>query len=157
MSTLFKSLTELLEKVEATKKRLQTVKMTAEFLKTLEPEELEPAVSMILGRPFPKWSQKTLEVSWVTIGTILRRVTNADWNVFIEAFRKTGDIGSAAKEIFEKAKVNRQTQLLQRQLTIIEVRKSLETIAATAGSGSKERKERLVEALFSQANPTEAK
>ena len=44
MATLFKSLTELLEKVEATKKRLQTVNMVAEFLKTLEPDELEPAV-----------------------------------------------------------------------------------------------------------------
>jgi len=57
----------------------------------------------------------------------------------------------------KKAKVNRQTQLLQRQLTIIEVRHSLEAIAATSGSGSKEKKERLVEALFSQATPTEAK
>jgi DNA ligase-1 len=157
MSTLFKSLAELLEKVEATKKRLQTVRMTAEFLENLEPQELEPAVSMILGRPFPKWSQKTLDVSWATLGTILRGVTNADWDVFVEAFRNTGDIGSAAKAIFEKAKGNRQTQLLQRQLTIIEVRHSFEAIAATSGSGSKEKKERLVEALFNQATPTEAK
>src|SRR4030065_983799 len=112
---------------------------------------------MIPRKPFPKWSQKPLEVSWATLGTILRRITNVDWNVFIEAFRNTGDIGAAAKAIFEKAKVNRQTQLLQRQLTIIEVRHSLEAIAATSGSGSKEKKERLVEALFSQATPTEAK
>ena len=157
MPTLFKSLAELLEKVEATKKRLQTVSMTAEFLKSLEPEELEPAVSMILGRAFPKWSQKTLEVSWATLGAILRRLTNADWNVFIEGFRNTGDIGSAVKAIFEKAIVKRQTQLLHTQLTIIEVRHSLEAIAATTGSGAKEKKERLVEALFSQATPTEAK
>src|SRR3989304_4593542 len=156
MPTQFKTLAELLEKVEATKKRLQITDLTSEFRKTLNPEELEPAVSMILGRPFPKWSQKTLEVSWATLSTILRRITNVDWNVFLEAFRNTGDIGSAAKAIFEKAKVNRQTQLLQRQLTIIEVRHSLEAIAAISGSGSKEKKERLVEALFSQATPTEA-
>src|SRR4030065_1889306 len=103
---------------------------------------------MIPRKPFPKWSQKPLEVSWATLGTILRRITNVDWNAFIEAFRNSGDIGSAAKAIFEKAKVNRQTQLLQRQLTIIEVRNSLDAIAATAGSGSKKKKERLGRTLL---------
>jgi hypothetical protein len=54
MPILFKSLTELLEKVEATKSRLQMTALAANFLKTLEPEEVEPAVSLILGRAFPK-------------------------------------------------------------------------------------------------------
>ena len=67
MPTLFKSLAELLEKVEATKKRTQTVSLVGGFLQNLEPEELEPAISMILGRPFPKWSQKNLDLSWATL------------------------------------------------------------------------------------------
>src|SRR3990170_3168756 len=91
MPTLFNSLAELLEKVESTRKRLQTVDMIAKFLKGLDAEELEPAVSMILGRSFPKWSQKTLEVSWATLSAILRHVTDVEWNVFIEAFSSTGD------------------------------------------------------------------
>src|SRR3990170_8568739 len=157
MPTVFKSLAELLENVEATKKRLQTVKMTAEFLESLETDSLEPAVSMILGRPFPKWSQKTLDVSWATLNTPLKHITQVDWNVFTEAFSSTGDIGSATKALFENTQVKKQTQLIQRQLTITEVRNNLEAIAATAGSGSKQRKERLTEALFSQATPTEAK
>ena len=157
MPTLFKSLAELLERVEATKKRLQITDITAEFLKTLNPEELEPAVSMILGRPFPKWSQKTLEVSWATLNTILQRATMVNWNVFAEAFRDTGDIGSVAKTVFEKAKVKRQSLLMEKQLTILEVRRTLEAIAATSGSGSREKKERLIQALYSQATPAEAK
>jgi DNA ligase-1 len=157
MSTLFKSLAELLGKVEATKKRLQTVSMVSDFLKALDTDELEPGVSMILGRPFPKWSQKTLDVSWATLNTILRRITQVDWSVFTEAFSSTGDIGSAAKALFEKAKVKRQITLVQKQLTIAEVRNRLEAVAATSGSGSKEKKQRLIEALFSQAEPNEAK
>jgi DNA ligase-1 len=102
MPTLFKSLAELLEKVEATRKRLQIIAVTADFLKALEAEEVEPAVSMILGRPFPKWSQKTLEVSWASLGAILQRVTASDWSAFDEAFSRTGDIGSAAMAVFEK-------------------------------------------------------
>src|SRR4030043_1790427 len=118
MPTLFKSLPELLEKVEATKKRTQTVSMIADFLRTLEPEEMEPAVSMILGRAFPKWSQKTLDLSWTTLNKVLRRITQVDWNVFVEAFSSTGDIASATKALFEKIRVNRQTLLIQKPLTI---------------------------------------
>ena len=157
MATPFKALTELLEKVEATKKRTQTVALVADFLKTLQLEELEPAISMILGRAFPKWSQKTLDVSWQTLNTVLRRITQADWSVFSEAFSRTGDIGDAAKALFGKAKMKRQSTLIAKQLTISEVRSSLEAIAAASGSGSKQKKTRLIETLFSRADPTEAK
>ncbi len=157
MPTLFKSLAELLEKIEATRKRLQMISLTADFLKELEAAEIEPAVSMILGRAFPKWSQKTLEVSWATLTEILKRITQVDWNVFLEAFSSTGDVGSAAKAVFEKATVKRQALLFEKELTIAEVRRSLEAIAEAAGSGSREKKERLLTALLSQASPVEAK
>ncbi|MBN1358504.1 ATP-dependent DNA ligase [Candidatus Bathyarchaeota archaeon] len=157
MPTLFKSLAELLEKVESTKKRLEITGMTADFLKRLEAEEVEPAVSMVLGRAFPKWSQKTLEVSWVTLSGVLQRVTGVDWDVFREAFAGIGDVGAAVKAVFEKTNVKKQALLLEKTLTINEVRRLLQAIAGTAGSGSREKKERLITALLSQASPVEAK
>ncbi len=157
MTTLFKSLAELLKKIEATKKRLEIIGMTADFLRCLDAEEVEPAVSMILGRAFPKWSQKTLDVSWTTLSGLLMRITEVDWNVFREAFSSTGDVGAAAKAIFEKTKVKKQALLLEKTLTITEVRRLLESISGTAGSGSREKKERLIAALLSQASPVEAK
>jgi DNA ligase-1 len=157
MATLFKSLAELLEKVEATKKRLEIIGMTAAFLRRLDAEEVEPAVSMILGRAFPKWSQKTLDVSWATLSGILQRITGVDWDVFREAFTSTGDVGAAVKAVFEKTNVKKQALLLEKTLTITEVRRLLRSIAGTAGSGSREKKERLIATLLSQASPVEAK
>ena len=157
MPTLFRSLAELLKKVETTRKRTEIVRLSADFLKSLNAEEVEPAVSLILGRAFPKWSQKTLEVSGATLMEILRRVANVDWNVFSEAFSRTGDFGSAAMAVFETSKVKRQAVLFQEALTIMEVRRSLEAIADAEGSGSREKKERLMTVLFSQASPLEAK
>ena len=157
MPTLFKSLAELLEKVEATKKRLEIIALTADFLKSLDAEEVEPAVSMILGRAFPKWSPKTLEVSWATLSSILQRTAGVDWGAFREAFASTGDIGAAAKAVFEKANVKKQALLLEKTLTITEVRRLLEALAGASGSGSREKKERLIAALLSQASPMEAK
>jgi DNA ligase-1 len=157
MPTLFKSLAELLEKVEATKKRLEITGMTSDFLKRLDAEEVEPAVSMILGRAFPKWSQKTLEVSWGTLSGVLQRITGTDWSVFREAFADSGDVGTAVKAVFEKTKVKKQTTLLKKTLTINEVRRLLQAIAGSAGSGSREKKERLTNGLLDQASPVEAK
>lgn len=131
--------------------------LVAEFLRDLEAEEVKPAVSMILGRPFPKWSQQTLGVSWATLTGIIRRITKADWKVFTEAFGETGDVGSATKILFESSRSDKQSTLFERKLTILEVKRGFEAIAQPAGSGSREKKERLTEALLSMASPLEAK
>ena len=157
MPTYFKALAELCEKLESTTKRISKVNIVAEFLKGLEPQEVEPAVSMILGRPFPKWSQQTLEVSWATLSEIIKRLTRVNWEIFTNAFSQTGDIGSAAKILFENSRFRKQALLFEKALTIMEVRRSFEAIAETTGYGSREKKERLIEALLSLASPVEAK
>ena len=85
MPTEFVSLAELCEKVSGTTKRTLMVDYVADFLKRLQSDEVEPAVSMILGRPFPKWDQRVLEVSWATLSTIIKRLTNVNWKDFREA------------------------------------------------------------------------
>jgi DNA ligase-1 len=157
MQTTFKALAELCEKLEGTKKRLLMIDLVADLLKNLETNETEPAVSMILGRPFPKWSQQTLDVSWATLSEIIRHITGVESNVFMKAFAETGDIGSATKTVFKESKIKKQATLFERTLTILEVRHSLEAIAETTGYGSREKKERLIEALLSQTSPLEAK
>ena len=155
MPTSFKLLADLCEKLEATKKRLLLVDLVADFLKPLEAQETEPAISMVLGRPFPKWSQKTLDVSWTTLSGVIKRITGADDAVFSRAFSSSVDAGQAVKMVFEECRLKRQTTLVERSLTIMEVRRSLEAIAEAYGQDSREKKERLVEALFSLASPLE--
>ncbi len=157
MPDVFKSLSELLEKVEATKKRLEIVDLTANYIRTLGQDEIEPAVNMIVGRALPKYSQKTLDVSWSTLTRVMERVSQFDWSLFRQAMASTGDIGSATKAVLEQAKAKRQTQLTERLLTIAEVRRALEAIAQASGAGARTKKERLITALMSQATPVEAK
>ncbi len=157
MPSTFKSLTELLETVEATKKRLEIIEYTADYLKTLSVDEVEAATNMMVGRAFPKYSQKTLDVSWTTLTRILEVICAFDWTVFRQAMAGTGDIGSATRTVLETCKSKRQTQLTQTYLTIAEVRRAFDAISAAQGSGSRTKKERLVTALLSQATPVEAK
>ena len=157
MQTEFRALADLCEKLEATTKRLLMIDLVANFLRQLQADEVEPATSMILGRTFPKWDQRVLEVSWATMSGIIQRLTNIDWKEFIDAFGKTGDIGAATKTVFERGKIRKQATLVEKPLTILEVRRSLEAIAESTGFGSRERKERLLEALLGGATPLEAK
>jgi DNA ligase 1 len=157
MPASFKSLSELLETVEATKKRLEIIDQTANYLKTLGTDEIEPAVNMMVGRAFPKYSQKTLDVSWATLQRILERVSVFDWSLFREAMAKTGDIGSATKTVLEQSKSKKQMQLTQTPLTIAEVRRAFEVISQTQGAGSRTKKELQITALLSKATPVEAK
>lgn len=136
----FIELAKLLERIETTKKRLEIIDLTANFLKTLSSDEVEPAISMMVGRSFPKWSQKTLDVNWSTLTRILQNITRFNWDLFREAFSRTGDVGSATKAVLEESAVKRQVLLVEKSLTILEVRRLLEAIAQASGSGSRERK-----------------
>ncbi len=157
MQTPFRVLAELCEKLEATKKRLAKLDLASSFLIALDANEVEPAVSMILGKPLPKGSQSTLEISWSTVNGILEQMIGVESRDFAEAWGKTGDVGSMVKMLLEGRKVKRQTALVERAFTLMEVRRSFEEIAEARGQGSRERKERLIEALLSQASPLDAK
>jgi len=157
MQTAFRELCELCENLGGTTKRLLMVDLTADFLKALDPSEVEPAISMILGRPFPRWDQRVLELSWTTVSGIVRRLTELDWSDFRAAYSQTGDVGSAVKTVFETRKMKKQATLFEKTMSVLEVRRAFENIAEVSGHGSRERKERLVETLLSQASPVEAK
>jgi len=157
MQTAFRDLCQLCEKLEATTKRLLMVDLTASFVKNLLPEEVEPAVSMILGRPFPKWDQRVLETSWATLSGILKQLTDLGWSDFRAAYSQTGDVGSAIKIVFEGSRIRKQSTLFEKPLSILEVRHTFENIAGASGFGSRERKERLIGTLLGQASPLEAK
>jgi DNA ligase-1 len=51
----FKTLAELCDRLEKISKRNLMTSIVAEFLKSLNEDEIEPAVSMMLGRAFPKY------------------------------------------------------------------------------------------------------
>ncbi|MEM2455001.1 MAG: ATP-dependent DNA ligase [Candidatus Bathyarchaeia archaeon] len=154
----FKSLVEVYEKLEKTAGRNIMITFVSEFLRSLGEEEIEPAVLMMLGRALPKYDPRALNVSWATLSKVIRRLTGAYWPIFYQAFRSTGDVGAAVQAVFERRSMaNRQATLLERPLTILEVRKVFESMAEAKGEGSREKKERLLEGLFSRATPLEAK
>lgn len=157
MSILFRTFAELCERLESTTKRKAMVSWVASFILSLETEEVEPTISMLMGRAFPRWDQRVLEVSWATLGTTIRKTANIDDDGISRVLSKTGDIGDATKAVFKEGKIRKQVLLFQKQLTMLAVRRTFEIIAETTGTGSRERKERLLGILLGSATPLEAK
>lgn len=157
MPTEFKILAGLCEKLESMSRKSLMVSEVAAFLKILDDDEISPAVSMILGRAFPLSSGFDLNVNWATIVKVLRNIVHGDWKIFEEAFKSTGDIGSAVKIFVEQSRVGRQATLTLKNLTIIEVKRFFESIAKTSGPGSVTHKSRILQTFLSLLNPIELK
>ncbi len=63
----FLALAQLCVNLEKTSRRLEKTRLVSTFLKQLRPDEIEPAVAMIIGRTFPEPDQRVLEVGNATI------------------------------------------------------------------------------------------
>ncbi len=124
--TCFLELANLCRALEKTTKRKEKIKLVSSFLRRLREEEVAPAVYLIVGKVFPDADSRVLEVGWRTI----------------------------QKTMHEKG--GKQVSLTEKPLTILQVYRQLEKIAAATGKGSRKRKENLVASLLSQASPTEA-
>ncbi len=154
---LYKDLAELCEEIESTTKRLVIVDLIAQFLSKVASEEIAPSVRMIVGKTFPEWSPKTLDISWRTIQKILKDITRASDEEMLQAFSEKGDLGDMARLLMLRKDLSKQTMLLPKPLTILEVYNSYQNISEIKGGGSKKKKENILLSLLSRANPLETK
>jgi len=69
--TPFSELAGLCRALEATTKRKEKTRLLAEFLRGLAPDEVAPAVLMVVGSVFPEFDPRILEVGWRTMQGVL--------------------------------------------------------------------------------------
>jgi DNA ligase-1 len=65
--TLFSTLAALCQQLEGTTKKLEKSALISGFLQKLQPEEIAPAVPLLLGKIFSAADSRTLNVSWRTL------------------------------------------------------------------------------------------
>jgi len=152
----FLRLAELCEALGGIRKRGKMIELVAQFLRELRPNEVGPAVLLILGRPFPRWSSKSLDVSWATLSEVILRLTGSRLEELERAFDATGDLGEAAEMMFG-SKPKKQATLIEAPLMLNEVIRIFDRIATAKGKGARDKKEIALEGLLSRAMPLEAK
>ncbi|MCD6490981.1 MAG: ATP-dependent DNA ligase [Candidatus Korarchaeota archaeon] len=157
MSTPFREFALMCEKLENISSKLSKIQLVNSFLKKLVPDELPIAVRMIIGKIFPPWSDKNLDISWNSILKILKSLTKIDDKEIIEIYNRCGDPGELFRIVMKEKQLTKQQVLLGGKLTVLEVYRMFESIARIKGKGSRERKERILYAILSKAEPLEAK
>ena len=71
--TPFKELAALCKELESTTKRKEKTALISEFLKTINRDEIKPAILLTIGAIFPESSDKTLDVGWRTLKRVIDR------------------------------------------------------------------------------------
>lgn len=153
-ATPFARLAELGEQLEATSKRGELAALLAAFLRELAPEEVPPAVRLAIGHVFPEWDERTLNVSWKALTGIVDAMVDVGPEARDAASAGAVDGGQYVQRLLE---AGRREPPSDPPLTILEVFRTFEEIAATEGRGSRGRKEALLAGLFRRAPALEAK
>ncbi len=149
-NTPFAELAQLGEELEATTKRLEMSTLLAGFLRQLAPEEIPPAVRLTIGQVFPEWDGRALNVSWKVVIAVVDNLTDAAPQVREEIWGQAADGGEAVRLLLERARIQPPEAP---PLTILGVYGTFEEIAATAGRGSRARREALLRRAAGPGHP----
>ena len=71
--TMFKKLAQLCMELESTTKRKEKTALISAFLKSINRDEIKPAILLTIGAVFPETSDKTLDVGWRTVKRVMDR------------------------------------------------------------------------------------
>ncbi len=70
--TPFRELAELCMSLEATTKKTEKTTLISLFLKRLDPEEVSPAILLIIGAVFPEFDPRSLDIGWKTVKKVIK-------------------------------------------------------------------------------------
>jgi len=134
--------------VAATTKKLEKVRLVAEYFRSKPVEEAAQAAVFLSGRAFPAWEERTLQVGgtllWRTVGEISGKGEVA----LTAAYRRHGDLGAAAQDVLERSAPSGGS------LSVGELAAAFDELARTSMAA---RKLNLLQELLRRATALEAK
>ncbi|MFA5303033.1 MAG: ATP-dependent DNA ligase [Candidatus Nanoarchaeia archaeon] len=150
---LFSELVSLFDKLSKTTKRLELAEILSSFFKKLNCNEIGFITLLCMGKIFPTIVKKELGIANnLMIEAIAlasgssKQEAKKQWNIY-------GDIGETAKKFMSKKK---QVSLIDKELTIAELKEVFYKIPSISGKGSSELKLKLISKLLSMTDASGA-
>ncbi len=140
-------LAETCERIAATTKKSEKVAILAEYFRSRELADAMTSAVFLSGRAFPAFEERTLQVGGALLWKIVSELANTSEVELRAAYRRQGDLGSAAGELLAGHPSSER-------LTLEDVRRAFDEIAATRTAAAKAS---LLTALLRRAIPLEAK
>ncbi|MBW3583626.1 MAG: ATP-dependent DNA ligase [Euryarchaeota archaeon] len=147
-------LAETYARAEATAKRLELADLVKGLLEETPVDLVRPVIYLSQGRIAPDFQGIELGLSEkLTIGAIAG-VAGVQEKEVVTKRNELGDLGSAAERLLSKKS---QATLFRSPLTVESVFAKLQDIARTAGTGSQDKKLKILRLMLSESEPYEAK
>ena len=127
---------ELCDALAATRSRLEKRRRIAEYLPPLDDSDAALAVHYLVGRPFAESDRRTIGVGGSLLSSALKQVTGATDADLAKAYRRHGDLGAAAHDLYRASSVpSRNAASGARGLTQDSARPVLRTDSSSVGRG----------------------
>src|SRR3954470_8658782 len=97
---------ELCESISRTTKKLEKTRLVADFMRSRPIDEAAHAAVFLSGRAFPAYEEATLTVGGALLSRLLQDVTGATGHELTLAYRRHGDLGSAAFDLYTEKQIN---------------------------------------------------
>src|SRR5271157_3889445 len=92
-------LAETCERIAATTKKSEKIAILAEYFRSRELDDAETSAVFLSGRAFPVFEERTLQVGGALLWRMVSELADASEVEVRAAYRKHGDLGSAAGEV----------------------------------------------------------
>ncbi len=142
---------ELAERVAATTRTSEKTSLLADYLQTLDPDELPIAVVFLTGRPFPEADQRATGIGWATIANALGKVGNISRGDLGAAYDRFSDISAAVGDALLQAGHDPDPA------GIPDLRDVAATFAAIESASGPARKADLLAGLLGRSDPKTAR
>ena len=136
------------EAIAATTKKLEKIRIVADYLRSRTLGEAAVSAIFLSGRPFPQSEESTLQVGGSALWRAIQELSGKRESALVSSYRKRGDLGAVAQDVLPE--IENRTD----QLNVLHVMAAFREIAVTRGAGAKYW---LVKQLLAKATPLEAK
>ncbi len=151
---LYSQLVQLYKQLESTTKRLQKTNYLAQFLTTIQDDEIEHIMLLTQGRAFPQWDARVIGLADKSLVKAIIIATGKTAEEIEQTWKTTGDLGNTAATTIATKK---QATLFSEPLTTKKVFENLQKTASIEGEGTVDRKLQLIAELLTSATPEEAR
>lgn len=134
--------------VAATTKKLEKVRLVAEYFRSRPMEEATQAAVFFSGRAFPAWEERTLQVGGTLLWRTVGEISGKGGVALTAAYRRHGDLGAAAQDVLE------HTAPARSSLSVGQLASVFDELARTSTAA---RKLSLLQDLLRRATAQEAK
>ena len=132
----------------ATTKKLEKVRLVAEYFRSRPVDEAAQAAVFLSGRAFPAWEERTLQVGGTLLWRAVGEISGKGEVAMTAAYRRHGDLGSAAQDVLERSAPAKSS------LSVTDLASAFDELARTSMAASKLS---LLQDLLRRATAVEAK